>query len=49
MKYFREAFADATSRPHGYLLIDLKPTTPDALRLCTDVFLPEMTIVYVYK
>ena len=49
IKYFREAFADATSRPYGYLLIDLKPTTPDELRLRTNVFPPEMTIVYVYK
>ena len=49
IKYFREAFADATSRPYGYLFIDLKPTTPDELRLCTDVFPPEMTILFVYK
>ena len=49
IKYFREAFADAASRPYGYLLIDLKPTTPDELRLRTDVCPPEMTIVYVYK
>ena len=49
VKYFREAFTDATSRPYGYLLVDLKPTTPDELRLCTDIFPPEMTIVYVYK
>ena len=48
-KYFREAFTDATSRPYGYLLVDLKPTTQDELRLRTDIFLPEMTIVYVYK
>ena len=49
IKYFREALADATSRPYGYLLIDLKPTTTDELRLRTDVFPSEMTIGYVYK
>ena len=49
VKYFREAFTDATSRPYGYLLVDLKPTTPDELRLRTHIFPPEMTIVYVYK
>ena len=47
--YFREAFIDATSRLYGYLLVDLKPTTPDELRLRTDIFPSEMTIVNVYK
>lgn len=32
------AFNDATSVPHGYLLIDLKPDTPDILRFRTDIF-----------
>jgi hypothetical protein len=49
VKYFREAFADATSRPYGYLLVDLKTTTPDDLRLRTDIFPDKDTIVYVYK
>ena len=48
-KYFREVLTDTTSRPYGYLLVDLKPTTPNKLRLRTDIFPPEMTIVYVYK
>ena len=30
-------FASATSKPYGYLLIDLKPTTPDHLRMRTNV------------
>ena len=47
--FFRECFADATSRPYGYLLVDLKVTTPDDLRLRTDIFPDESTIVYVYK
>ena len=49
-KYFRDAFVDATSRPYGYLLIDLRTTTPDELRLRTDIF-PDTagTTVYLYK
>ena len=35
--FVRESFEDATREPHGYLLIDLKQTTPDHLRLRTDV------------
>jgi hypothetical protein len=48
-KYFADAFADATSHPYGYLLIDLKPTTADELRLRTEVFPEERGFVYVYK
>ena len=32
------AFNDATSKPHGYLLVDLKPTTPNYSRFRTDIF-----------
>lgn len=32
------AFNDATSKPHGYLLVDLKPNTPEHLRFRTDIF-----------
>ena len=32
------AFNDATSTPHGYLLVDLKPNVPDYLRLRTQIF-----------
>ena len=37
-KYMREAFANATSQPYSYLLVDLKPHTPDELRLHTNIF-----------
>jgi hypothetical protein len=30
-------FQDATVKPYGYLVIDLKPTTPDSLRLRKNV------------
>ena len=32
------AFNDATSIPHGYLLVNLKPNTPDYLRFRTQIF-----------
>ena len=34
-----EAFEDATcsSEPYGTLVVDLKPTTPDYLRLCSNI------------
>ena len=34
-KVLEEAYADATKKPHGYLLIDLNQATPDLFRLCT--------------
>ena len=34
---FMNAFEEATSRPHGYLMLDLKPTTHDDQRLKTNV------------
>ena len=35
--FLLQKFDEATERPFGYLLKDLKPTTPDSLRLRTDV------------
>ena len=32
------AYDDATLSPHGYVLIDLKPSTPDEFRFRTDLF-----------
>lgn len=37
-KYFMEAYSDATSAPHGYLLIDLAQYTDDNFRLKTNIF-----------
>lgn len=48
-KYMREAFSDATCEPHSYLLIDLRPETPDELRLRTKIFPGEMQIVYMKR
>lgn len=46
VKYVKEAFADATLQPHGYLFVDLKQDTPDNLRLRTNIF-DRQQIVYV--
>jgi hypothetical protein len=48
-KYLQEAYADATAKPYGYLFIDLKPTTPDELRLRTGVLVGEVPFAYIYK
>ena len=43
--YIMDLFRDTTAQPYGYLLFDLHPTTPDALRLRTNV-LASPTVVY---
>jgi len=44
-----EAFKDATSQPHSYLLIDLKSNTNEQYRLRTNIFPDQQTFVYVSK
>lgn len=47
-RYVQEAYLDATSRAHGYLLFDLKQSTPENCRLRTNIFPDEgHEIVYV--
>lgn len=36
--FLREAYLQATERPHGYLLIDLTQHTPEELRVMTNIF-----------
>ena len=48
-KFMVEAYSDATSAPYGYLLIDLKQSTDDAVRLRTCIFPDEKTYIYVSK
>ena len=48
-KYLQEAFKEATSIPHGYLLIDLRQETTDHLRLRTRIFPDQSQVVYVQK
>lgn len=50
-KYIQEAYNDATSKPFGYLLFDLRQTTPDIIRYRTSIFQSDTpsNIVYVPK
>ena len=45
VKFVQEAFADATSTPYGYILVDLKQDTPEDLRLRTSI-LPDDAVQY---
>ena len=47
--FFMDAFSKATEKPHGYLLIDLEQNTPECLRLRTNIFPNEQTIVFTPK
>lgn len=49
IKFMQEAFNDATAKPYGYLLCDLKPETPDDFRLRTNIFPDETQYAYVRK
>ncbi len=47
-KVLEQAFIDATKRPYGYLLLNLKPETPESCRLLTNIFRDQAPpIVYV--
>ncbi|KAL3072034.1 hypothetical protein niasHS_011435 [Heterodera schachtii] len=38
LRYFLEAYEDATAEPFGYLLVDMHPTTGQQLRLKTHIY-----------
>ena len=46
-KFLQESYINATSEPHGYLLLDLKQSTPDEFRVRTKIF-PDDKFNYVY-
>jgi hypothetical protein len=46
-KFLVEAFKDATAKPYGYLLIDLKPDTDEKFRVRANIF-PNDDRQYVY-
>lgn len=46
-RFFQDAYLDATSIPHGYLLVDLKQNTPENVRVRTCIF-PFDEYQYVY-
>jgi hypothetical protein len=45
---FMRSYEDATSRPHGYLMLDLKPTTDGQQRRKTDI-LPGEIAMFLHK
>lgn len=49
VKYMQEAYEDSTKKAYGYLLVDLKPSTLDKMRLRSDIFLEDHTVVYTPK
>ena len=50
IKFLQESYADATSKPFGYLFLDFKPNCPDNMRVRTNIFpLETPHFVYVQK
>jgi len=46
--FLLDAFNKATSRPHGYLILDFAQSTPENRRILTGIFSPpEVTIGYI--
>ena len=37
-RFLQESYSDATSEPHSYLFLDMKPTTDDTLRVRARIF-----------
>jgi hypothetical protein len=48
-KFAIEAFKDATERPFGYLLLDLRPEQGEQYRLRTGIFPGDTHYVYVRR
>ena len=48
-KYLVDAYEDATREPYGYLLVDLKPCTPNDRRLKSKILPGQTQWVYVPK
>lgn len=48
-QFLVEAFEDATKDAYGYLMIDLKPSTPDTLRIRARIRPTDVQHVYVNK
>ena len=48
VQYMQEAFRDATSVPHGYLIVNLKWSTPEHLRLRSNMIPDSGTYQYAH-
>ena len=49
VNFFMEAYEDASSKPHGYLLIDLKQSTESRNRIQAGITPDEQRIIYTPK
>ncbi len=50
VKFLQEVYIDATKEPYGYLIIDVKPESPEELRMRTRIFPDEKpVIIYLPK
>ena len=47
LHFFTDAFEDATKVPYGYLVIDLRPETPEDFRLRTSIFSTDDAVAYI--
>jgi hypothetical protein len=48
LPYFLEAYNDAVeNKNYGYLIVNMQPNTEQELRLCTNVFQGDRTIIYL--
>ena len=48
-QFLVDAYQNATKQSYGYLMLDLKPTTPDTLRVRTQILPNDLQVVYVNK
>lgn len=46
IKYFMDSYQKATSKPYGYLLVDINPHTDKSYQLRTNILPGQATIVY---
>ena len=49
IRFMQDAFKQATDRPHGYLLVDTTQSTPDHLRLRSQIFSRDNAEVFLPK
>lgn len=47
--FFLQSFEDATTEPHGYLIVDMTPSCPDIYRLRSGALPNQWPVVYVPK
>ena len=48
-RFLIEAYQNATKHSYGYLMLDLKPTTTDKMRVRTNILPTNLQIIFVHK